>query len=81
MSRRFEIYENAERQRIAVKCGFSFTAALFDWIWALWLHLWIEAGVLLLINVLTTFLLAVNQADALTYAVVQIAQGIAVGFG
>lgn len=81
MSRRFEIYENAERQRMAVKCGFSFTAALLDWIWALWLHLWIEGAVLLLFNVLTTFLLAINKADWTAYAFLQVAQGIAVGLG
>jgi ABC-type transport system involved in multi-copper enzyme maturation permease subunit len=81
MSRRFEIYQNADRQRLAVPCGFSFTAALLDWIWALWLHLWLEAGLLALFNVITTFLLYINRAEWPTYAVIQIAQGLAVGIG
>ncbi len=81
MTRRFEIYENAERQRIAVKCGFSFTAFLLDWIWAFGLRLWLEGSVLLLVNVLTSFLMAINRADWVAYAVVQLIQGIAVGMG
>lgn len=81
MSRRFEIYENAERQRIAVKCGFSFTAFLLDWIWAFWLRLWLEGTVLLLVNVVTSFLMAINNADWVAYSVVQLIQGIAVGMG
>jgi ABC-type transport system involved in multi-copper enzyme maturation permease subunit len=81
MSRRFEIYENAERKRIAVKCGFSFTAALLDWIWAFWLRLWPEGTVLLLINLLFSFLLVINRAEWLTCVIVQLVQGIAVGMG
>lgn len=81
MSRRFEIYENAERKRIAVKCGFSFTAAVFDWIWALWLHLWLEGALLALLNVVITFLLFINRAEWPAYMVLQIIQGLAVGMG
>ena len=81
MSRRFEIYQNADGERIAVPRGFSFTAFLLDWIWALWLRLWLEGTVLLLVNVLTSFLMAINRADWVAYTVVQLIQGIAVGLG
>lgn len=61
--------------------GFSFAAFLLDWIWALWLRLWPEGTVLLLVNLLTSFLMAINRADWVAYAVVQLIQGLAVGIG
>jgi ABC-type transport system involved in multi-copper enzyme maturation permease subunit len=81
MSRRFEIYQDDQHRRLAVPCGFSLTAAVFDWIWALWLQLWLQAIALFFVNALTTYLLVISKAQWPTYVLLQVAQGIAVGFG
>ena len=81
MPRRFEIYQDAEHRRLAVPCGFSLTAAALDWVWALWLRLWLEASALFVVNALTTYLLVIAGAQWPAYAVLQVAQGLAVGFG
>jgi hypothetical protein len=80
MTRFYEVYRNDAREHLAIPVGFSWMAALLDWIWALWLRLWGIAVVLLVINVVIGGVLYVNRADGLTYAIAQILQGLSVGF-
>ena len=80
MTRRFEIYQDAENHRLVVPCGFSPTAAVLDWIWALWLRLWMEGLALFIVNGITTYLLYIGGAGWAAGLVVQAVQGIGVGF-
>ena len=80
MTRRFEIYQDAENHRLVVPCGFSPTAAVLDWIWALWLRLWMEGLALFIVNGITTYLLYIGGAGWAAGLIVQAVQGICVGF-
>jgi hypothetical protein len=80
MTRRFEVYRNADRQWLAIPLGFSWTAAALDWIWAFWLRLPVLGIVFLLLNLISGAVLYANRAGWKSYLVSQIIQGIAIGF-
>lgn len=79
MNRRFEIYQNDAGDRRAVPCGFSVTAALLDWIWALFLNLWLEAAALFILNAVLVATLFAAGSSAMGYIVAQVLQGILIG--
>ncbi len=80
MTRRFEVYRNADRQWLAIPLGFSWTAGALDWIWAFWLRLPVLGIVFLLINLISGAVLYANRAGWKSYLVSQVIQGIAIGF-
>jgi Protein of unknown function (DUF2628) len=80
MTRRFEIYRNDARQHLALPLGFSWTAAVLDWIWAFGLRLWAAGIVLILINIVSSVVLYANRAGWKSFAAAQIVQGLIAGF-
>lgn len=80
MTRRYEIYENESGRRLAVPLGFSLGAALLDWVWALGLRLWGAAIGLLILNGLLAGILYANRSSWQAYALIQVLQGLGVGF-
>ncbi|MFM8358806.1 MAG: hypothetical protein ACKOET_09630, partial [Verrucomicrobiota bacterium] len=80
MTRRYEIYENESGRHLAVPLGFSLGAALLDWVWALGLRLWGAAIVLFILNGLLAGILYANRSSWQAYALIQVLQGLGVGF-
>jgi hypothetical protein len=80
MTRRFEIYRNDARQHLALPLGFSWSAALLDWIWAFGLRLWAAGVVLILINLVSSVVLYANRAGWKSFAAAQLVQGLIAGF-
>lgn len=80
MNRRYEIYQNDAGDRVAVPCGFSLLAALFDWIWAFGLGLWIEGVILFVINALLGAALYASKSGPVGYAIAQVLQGLVIGY-
>jgi ABC-type transport system involved in multi-copper enzyme maturation permease subunit len=80
MTRRFEIYRNSNRENIAIPLGFSWMAAAFDWIWALYLRLWPEAIVLGILSAISTGVLYANHASWKSFVFSQVIQGLIIGF-
>ncbi|MFM7556837.1 MAG: hypothetical protein ACKPAH_16260 [Verrucomicrobiota bacterium] len=80
MTRRFEIYRNTDRQHLAIPLGFSWTAAVLDWIWAFWLRLQVLGIVFLVLNLVSGAVLYANRAGWKSFLVSQVVQGIAIGF-
>ncbi len=79
MTRRFEIYRNESRQHLAIPLGFSWTAAVLDWMWAFGLRLWAAGVVLLVVNLLLSVVLYSNRAGWKTYLIAQLIQGLFAG--
>ncbi len=79
MNRRYEIYQNDAGDRLAVPCGFSILAALFDWIWAFGLRLWVEGIILLVLNGLLAAALYAAKSGTFGYVVAQVLQGLVIG--
>ena len=79
MTRRYEIYRNEAGERLAVPCGFSIMAAVFDWIWALWLRLWLESAVLFILNGVLFATLYAAKSGPYGYAIAQVLQGLLIG--
>ena len=79
MTRRYEIYQNDAGERLAVPCGFSLFAALFDWIWALWLRLWLESVGLFILNGVLVATLYAAKSGPYGYAIAQVLQGLLIG--
>lgn len=80
MTRRFEVYRNADRQLMAIPLGFSWAAAAFDWIWAFWLRLPQLGIVFLILNLISGAVLYANRAGWKSYLISQVVQGIVIGF-
>lgn len=80
MTRRFEVYRNADRQLLAIPLGFSWAAAVLDWIWALWLRLPQLGIVFLILNLISSAVLYANRAGWKSYLLSQVVQGIIIGF-
>jgi ABC-type transport system involved in multi-copper enzyme maturation permease subunit len=80
MTRRFEIYRDGARQHLAIPLGFSWTAAVLDWIWAFGLRLWGAGLVFLTFNLVLSLVLYANRAGWKSYAAAQVVQGIVFGF-
>ena len=80
MTRRFEIYRNDDRQHLAIPLGFSWAAAVLDWIWAFWLRLPLLGILFLVLNLVSGAVLYANRAGWKSFLVSQIVQGIAIGF-
>lgn len=80
MTRRFEIYRNSAGENIPIPLGFSWMAAIFDWIWAFYLRLWAEGVVLALISAVSTMVLYANRAGWKSILVSQVVQGLIIGF-
>jgi hypothetical protein len=80
MTRRFEIYRNDARQHLALPLGFSWSAALLDWIWAFGLRLWAAGVVLILVNLVSSVVLYANRAGWKSFAAAQLVQGLIAGF-
>lgn len=79
MTRRYEIYQNDAGERLAVPCGFSLFAAIFDWIWALWLRLWLESVGLFILNGVLVATLYAAKSGPYGYAIAQLLQGLLIG--
>lgn len=80
MTRRFEVYRNADRQLLAIPLGFSWAAAVLDWLWALWLRLPQLGIIFLTLNVISSAVLYANRAGWKSYLLSQVVQGIIIGF-
>ena len=80
MTRRFEVYRNADRQLMAIPLGFSWAAVVLDWLWALWLRLPQLGLVFLILNLVSSAVLYANRAGWKSYVLSQVVQGIAIGF-
>jgi ABC-type transport system involved in multi-copper enzyme maturation permease subunit len=80
MTRRFEVYRNADRQLMSIPLGFSWAAAAFDWIWAFWLRLPQLGIVFLILNLISGAVLYANRAGWKSYLISQVVQGIVIGF-
>lgn len=79
MTRRYEIYRNDVGDRLAVPCGFSIMAAVFDWMWALWLRLWLESAVLFVLNGILFATLYAANSGPYGYLIAQVLQGVVIG--
>jgi hypothetical protein len=79
MTRRYEIYQNEAGDRLAVPCGFSILAAVFDWIWALGLRLWLESAVLFILNGVLVATLYAAKSGSWGYLIAQVLQGLLIG--
>lgn len=80
MTRRFEVYRNADRQLMAIPLGFYWAAAVFDWLWALWLRLPQLGIAFLTLNLISSAVLYANRAGWKSYLLSQVVQGIIIGF-
>ena len=80
MKHTFEIYENDSHERVAIRRGFYWMAALLDWIWLLMQGLWVEGIVFALVNALTLFIFYMSGVSWQASAAFQILLGLGVGF-
>jgi ABC-type transport system involved in multi-copper enzyme maturation permease subunit len=79
MTHHFEVYENGARERVAIRRGFYWGAALLHWVWMAYHRLWVEAGALFVTNALGIYLLYLGGASWPANLTFQLALGVGVG--
>ena len=80
MNHYFEVYENEARERVALRRGFYWLAALLDWIWMFLHGLWVEGIITIGINALGLLLLYLGGAGWAANIAFQVLLGLGVGF-
>ncbi len=79
MTHAFEIYENDARDRVAIRRGFYWMAALLDWVWMAYHRLWVESAIMFVSNALGLYLLFLGGARWPANVAFQVLLGVGVG--
>ena len=69
-----------DRDLVLVKEGFSWPAFFFSMLWALWLRLWLVAGLFLLVQAALSLVLAVWRPDPVSAAAVSAGAALILAF-